>query len=1123
MGVAKYYQADGPTGAGSGQPPQSDATLIDVSAVAELNVTPHQDAHDGALIAGAAVPIAALITALDAAAAADAAARAVAAAVAYHLRRVASTQVRSVGSWAGNLALAAVGKWPSDVLTAFATAGATLTVAPRPTGGGGGGGLTTISVAEYAAGGAAGATIVSVRLPLRRAASSSVVCHIDKTSQRHANSHAIVNAGFVLELAPDSTVAACAGAAGGVIAAGLYVPSASVAATVVGKRVDDEGAMRAFVSALLADATARGLAHDARNSDQYRLGLLASFAYKLFLRAQPTLPPPLASAVAGSLAAAADRPISEATQSVAVGDPKVAPVGTPMPKLTSRLQASGEAQYASDGVRAANELCGAFVMTTVASGVLSAIDFSATRAAPGVVAVITLADFPSREMPHSTETTPAYLLTVGDAVPCVGAHVALVVADSLAHARHAAKLAKLSYTAVARADAAAAAPRAVGAARFAELSAGRRADETAKRMMLPLSALAAATEAAEAEGAAGWTVLQGRRPPEWAAAAAAEGKRVLSGRFNIGGQKHFYMETHACVATPAEDGKLVLVCGTQSPQKTQQSVAAALGVGQHKVDVRVRRVGGAFGGKLSQQLPTAVVAAVAATKLRVPIRLHHERCDDMAAIGGRAPLEASWSAAFDDQSGVVSSVHLELSYDSGCTDGAGADGDLGMAVWWADNCYRHEDWSCGGGIVHSHRAGNTACRAPGVIQSVPLHEYVLEQVADAARLPPDAVREANLYKSGDVTPFGDRIGIDYNWTVPSMWAKAKGDWDVDGRRAAIATFNTANRWRKRGLSLLPVKYGITLSGYKMASTVRIFADGSVHVVHGGAEVGQGIHTKVAQAVAFALGCPLASVAVGDTSAIDAPNSDETGGSGTSEACVISVLGACATLGGRLAPYRGQGRVGGGGRRRERRPREFAGGGLVERADGEGARQLRLLHAGDRLRRGRGRRAHGRARAAARGSADGPGGAAQPGRRPRPGRGRLHDGAGPLPDRGAAVGRRRHPAQHRQLGVQDPRRPRHPARPQRGLPPQGAQPVGGGGAPLEGVRRAADGPRRRRLLRRVRRDPIGAARRRRRRPARGRRAAHGRARARGVRGGGGAVWAAVRAEWVSAQCCVSHHT
>ena len=95
------------------------------------------------------------------------------------------------------------------------------------------------------------------------------------------------------------------------------------------------------MSALLADATARGLAHDARNSDQYRLGLLASFAYKLFLRAQPTLPPPLASAVAGSLAAAADRPVSEATQSVAVGDPKVAPVGTPMPKLTSRLQCVG--------------------------------------------------------------------------------------------------------------------------------------------------------------------------------------------------------------------------------------------------------------------------------------------------------------------------------------------------------------------------------------------------------------------------------------------------------------------------------------------------------------------------------------------------------------------------------------------------------------------------------------------------------------------------------------------------------------------------------------------------------------------------------------------------------------
>jgi len=282
----------------------------------------------------------------------------------------------------------------------------------------------------------------------------------------------------------------------------------------------------------------------------------------------------------------------------------------------------------------------------------------------------------------------------------------------------------------------------------------------------------------------------------------------------------------------------------------------------------------------------------------------------MNSTGGRASMQATWSVAAEPTTGVISSIDLDMKFDSGCTDGAGVAGDLGMALQWSDNCYRHADFAASGTIYNSGRAGNTSCRAPGVIASVPFHEDAIEQTAEALNLPAEQVREANMYRVGDVTPKvcgGQTLGEGgFNWTVPALWAKAKAEWDVAKRRDAIAAFNGANRWRKRGLCMMPIKYGISLWDYQMAVTVKIFWDGTVQVTHGGAEVGQGINTKVAQAVAYGLGCPLDLVTVGDLSSLESPNCTATGGSGTSETSCAAALIACRTLHDALAPYRSAG-------------------------------------------------------------------------------------------------------------------------------------------------------------------------------------------------------------------------
>ena len=206
-----------------------------------------------------------------------------------------------------------------------------------------------------------------------------------QVSQRHANSHAIVNGGFCATLDASNTVTSCKVVMGGVVASGLFVPSAAPEG-LVGRNIADEAALKTFVTSLEAEAKAHGLSSDPQNTPDYRLALLRSFAYKFFLRAnQKQLPAALASAVAKSLAAVQDRPVSSASQSIAVSDASLAPISVPMPKLSSLLQASGEARFSSDAPKMARELCGAFVATDKGAGyTLVGASFSACLAMPGV-------------------------------------------------------------------------------------------------------------------------------------------------------------------------------------------------------------------------------------------------------------------------------------------------------------------------------------------------------------------------------------------------------------------------------------------------------------------------------------------------------------------------------------------------------------------------------------------------------------------------------------------------------------------------------------------------------------------------------------------------------------------
>ena len=401
MGVAKYYSPQGPTGP-EAQPPQRDATLIDVSQVDVLKTAPAVSTVTPlgpTLTCGAAVTLEALLEAMEGAAGGSGVGSATAAGIARQLKRIATTQVRGVGSWAGNLALAAANPaFASDLAVALCGAGATVLTVSRTDGGP----PRVSTVADYLRHGGHNVVLVTLAVPL----ATATVFYVDKVSLRHANAHSIVNAAVRLELEltqppptyaaavnpsfghsravaapapPQLIVRSCSAAFGGLVSGGLFVPSAAPSA-LVGRSLTDPATLEAWVAGLQSEALAIGLSNDPRHSSAYRLQLLRAYAYKAVLHALYThglLVPRLASAVADSLAAISDRVVSSGVQLIDVSDPSLKPVSESMPKLDAILQASGEALYTSDlcsgsggyagAVGAGSALYGAFVSTPAGS------------------------------------------------------------------------------------------------------------------------------------------------------------------------------------------------------------------------------------------------------------------------------------------------------------------------------------------------------------------------------------------------------------------------------------------------------------------------------------------------------------------------------------------------------------------------------------------------------------------------------------------------------------------------------------------------------------------------------------------------------------------------------------
>ncbi len=389
-----------------------------------------------------------------------------------------------------------------------------------------------------------------------------------------------------------------------------------------------------------------------------------------------------------------------------------------------------------------------------------------------------------------------------------------------------------------------------------------------------------------------------RGEPEKRIAAA---KMRLSDSFHVGGQEHFYLEGQVAFAMPEEAGGMTVYSSTQHPSEVQHCVAKMLGVADAFVTCECRRMGGGFGGKESQAAQWAALAALGAQVTGQPVKCRLDRDDDMIMTGKRHDMRIDYDAAFD-KTGRLTAVDASLL--SRC--GYSADLSLGVndrAMFHSDNAYYYPAVSIESRRLRTNTVSNTAFRGFGGPQGMMLAERMMDTIAHRLALDPLDVRKRNFYgPKRDRTPYGMKVTDNI---IAEVVAELEKTSDYYARRDAIRDFNAKNRILKKGLALTPVKFGISFTLIHLnqaGALVHLYTDGSVHLNHGGTEMGQGLYIKVAQVVAEEFGITPDRVKITATTTGKVPNTSPTAASSGSDLNGMAAKEAASQIKNRLIAF-----------------------------------------------------------------------------------------------------------------------------------------------------------------------------------------------------------------------------
>mmetsp|Transcript_48329 Transcript_48329/g.127956 ORF Transcript_48329/g.127956 Transcript_48329/m.127956 type:complete len:1342 (-) Transcript_48329:125-4150(-) len=547
----------------------------------------------------------------------------------------------------------------------------------------------------------------------------------------------------------------------------------------------------------------------------------------------------------------------------------------PTKHMACDMQVSGQAKYTDDVPVTQGEVFMDFVLSTKAHARILGIDSSRAKEVEGFVDLITAQDIRGENLTGPISHDEEALAS--KEVHCVGAVVAVVCATSRGAARVAARAVTVEYEEL---PYVCGLKEAIDQGSFFPLNFQQPGDVTAEIHTVDTS-----------RGAGMDAIISSSR---------GDGRfHVIEGETFIGGQEHFYLETMATRVEPKENGEYLITSSTQNVHETQLLCARALGTPLAKVTCQVKRLGGGFGGKETRSCVLAIAAAVAAQKLRRPVRFHMDRDVDQVTSGQRHSALARYHSVVEKDSLKVIAADVELYINGGWSLDL-SQPVLNRAMLHITNAYHIPNIRVRGRVCRTNLPSNTAFRGFGGPQGMYVAEVMCEHAASVLGVSREEVLHRNLLRDGDITHYGWEL---QNVHLERMWEQITQNFDA--RRRSVEAFNAEHRYLKRGIAILPTAFGISFTAPHMnqgGALVHIQKDGSVLVAHGGVEMGQGLHTKIARIAASTLGLPIEAVYVKETTTDCVANSLPTAASSGTDIYGAAVQNACLELHQRLKPF-----------------------------------------------------------------------------------------------------------------------------------------------------------------------------------------------------------------------------
>ncbi len=772
-------------------------------------------------------------------------------AILYQLQWFAGSQIRNVASIGGNIATASP---ISDLNPIWIALGSTLELASLKNG------RRTISMSDFFLAYRKTAlhpdeVIIALKFPLPQKKGEFVRAF--KQARRKEDDIAIVSACFRILISEDAGLVSDACLVFGGMAA-RTIRAERTEKSLIGKRFLEDATFEAALIELQQDVplpinAVGGMA-------AFRCTLTASFFFKFFQFVMSEIDPTNVNLRKDAFV----EPhfgVASGTQMYGPEKKEMYPVSYPIPHLSAAKQVAGEAQYVDDIPNPARGLFAHFVMSSKACATFSGIDAETALKMPGVVAFFSAADIPG-----VNEIGPVFYgeeLFAEKKVEFVGHPVGIIVAESAAQARDAANQVRINW------------------------------GEERKPILSIEDAIAAKSFL--------WDTPRFIEKGD-VESAFAKSANIVEGEVNVGAQEHFYLEPQGSIANVTDNDEIEIWASTQNPTKTQMKVAAILKLPAGKVITRTKRMGGGFGGKETRSIYVSAACAVAAFKLRRPVRMILDRDVDFATSGARHAFRGNYKIGFD-KSGVIEGVDVQL------FSNAGYSMDLSFSVmeralFHSLNAYKCPNVRVVGNLCKTNLLSATAFRGFGAPQGMMVVESWMDHIARKLNLAPEVVRMRNFISAGDLTHFNQIV--DPTICIGEMYASLMKSCDYENRRKEVARFNAENKYRKRGLSLIPTVFGMSFTAKFMnqaGALVHCYLDGSIQVHHGGTEMGQGLHTKIAQVAAHAFGIELSQVSVIETATDKVSNTSPTAASVSSDINGAAVLDACKQINERLDPLR----------------------------------------------------------------------------------------------------------------------------------------------------------------------------------------------------------------------------